>query len=529
MSELSDLWGLEIGPGHYGGGPGLQFTVRPRQFDDLLVGADRWADREFLVQGQRRISHGEFSAAIPAAAAALTADGVRAGDRVLLLSYNCPEFALALWGLWWLGAVPVFGNRWWQTTELEHALALTRPALALTDHPDWAPPGLKVRQLSELEGLFGATAGLTCVPGDEEDPAVILFTSGSSGLPKGVVLPRRSVIANQQNTMARTRRLPPDFDPSRPQSVTMVCTPLFHIGGLTNILLALLTGAKLVFNSGRFDPAQVLELIEAEGVQTFAGVPTMAARLIEHPDFARRDLSSLRALPMGGAPIPPRLLETVVERLPQLKRGGLGNNWGMTESGGFLTSAGAADLAERPGTAGLPAPCAQVRIADPDPDGIGEVVVRAPTMMLGYLAPDGLADDGTIDADGWLHSGDLGRIDADGYLYLTGRAKDIVIRGGENIACAHVEATLLTHPRITEAAVFGLEHADLGEELVAVVRYCGTEPTVAELREHSRARLAYFEVPSRWRITAEPLPTLAGEKLDKKTLRATFAEEAPCS
>lgn len=525
MTKLAALWGIDIGPGHYGGGPGLQFTVRPRQFDDLLVGADRWADREFLVQGERRIGHGEFHAAIPAAAAALAADGVRAGDRVLLLSYNCPEFALALWGLWWLGAVPVFGNRWWQTAELEHAVALARPVLALTDHPDWIPPGLKVRQLSELAGLFGATADPGCRSGDEEDAALVLFTSGSAGLPKGVVLPRRSVIANQHNTMARTRRLPADLDPSRPQSVTMVCTPLFHIGGVTNILLALLTGAKLVFNEGRFDPAQVLELIESERVQTFAGVPTMAARLIDHPDFAGRDLSSLRALPMGGAPIPPRLLDTITERLPQLKRGGLGNNWGMTESGGFLTSAGAADLVERPGTAGLPAPCTQVRIADPDADGIGEVVVRTPTMMLGYLTPDGLADDGTIDADGWLHSGDLGRIDADGYLFLTGRAKDIVIRGGENIACAHVEATLLTHPVVTEVAVFGIEHADLGEELVAVVRHTGAAPTPEELREFARASLAYFEVPSRWRITTEPLPTLAGEKIDKKTLRATFAEE----
>jgi len=527
MTDLAALWGTEFGPGEYAGHPGLLFTTRPRQFDDLLVGAERWADREFLVQGTRRIGHGEFHAAIPAAAAALAADGVHAGDRVLLLSYNCPEFVLATWALWWLGAVPVFGNRWWQTTELDHAVALTRPALALTDHPDWAPDGLRVRQLSELAGIFGTSAELACAHGPEDTPALILFTSGSSGLPKGVVLARRSVIANQQNTMVRTRRLPADLDPSRAQAVTMVCTPLFHVGGVGNILLAMLTGAKLVFNAGRFDPAQVLELIEAEGVQSFAGVPTMAARLIEHPDFARRDLSSLRAMPMGGAPLPPRLLGTLTERLPQLKRGGLGNSWGMTESGGFMASAGAADLAERPGTVGLPAPCAEIRIAEEGPDGVGEILARAPTMMLGYLAPGAVVEDGTVSPDGWLRTGDLGRLDADGYLFLTGRAKDIVIRGGENIACAHVEATLLTHPALTEVAVFGIEHADLGEELVAVVRHSGPAPTLDELREYARARLAYFEVPSRWRITAEPLPTLAGEKIDKKTLRATFAEEPP--
>ncbi|MBA3744518.1 class I adenylate-forming enzyme family protein [Sporichthya sp.] len=521
MSSLGALWGTEFGPATVNGHPGLAFEPRPTEFDHLLAGADRWADREFLVQADRRITHGEFHAAIPAAAGLLERAGVRPGDRVLLLSYNSPEFVLALWGLWWLGAVPVFGNRWWSETELEHALGLTKPVLALTDRADWAPSGVTVRQLGDLSPVFGTSEDRPCARADDEDaPALILFTSGSAGVPKAVVLSRRSVIANQHNTMARTRRLPQDLDPSRPQAVAMVCTPLFHVGGIGNIVLALLTGTKLVFNAGKFDPGQVLELIEAEGVQSFAGVPTMASRLIEHPDFTRRDVSSLRALPFGGAPVPPALLERLVERLPQLKRGGLGNTWGMTESGGFMASAGAADLAERPGTVGPAASCAEIRIADPGPDGVGEVVVRAPTMMLGYLGADGTLEG--VDAEGWLRTGDLGRLDADGYLYLTGRAKDIVIRGGENIACAHVESTMLTHPQIVEAAVFGIPHDDLGEELAAVGVHTGPAPTQDELREFLRARLAYFEVPTAWAITTEPLPTLAGEKIDKKTLKSTF-------
>jgi acyl-CoA synthetase (AMP-forming)/AMP-acid ligase II len=525
MTGLAELWGTEFGPATVNGHPGLAFEPRPTEFDHLLVGAERWADREFLVQGDRRITHGDFRAAIPAAATWLSKEGVRAGDRVLLLSYNSPDFVLALWGLWWLGAVPVFGNRWWSDAEIEHALTVTKPVLALTDRADWTPDVLTVRQLGELGALIGRTDDRPSTRiGGEDDPALILFTSGSAGVPKAVVLSRRSVIGTQHNTMYRTRRLQQNLDPSKPQAVTMVCTPLFHVGGVGNILLALLTGAKLVLNAGKFDPAQVLELIEAEGVQSFAGVPTMAARLIEHPDFARRDLSSLRALPFGGAPVPAKLLTTMVERLPQLKRGGLGNSWGMTESGGFLASAGAADILERPGTVGPPAPCAEIRIADPDPDGIGEVVVRAPTMRLGYLQADGTLEG--VDADGWLRTGDLGRIDDDGYLYLTGRAKDIVIRGGENIACAHVEHTLLTHPQVLEAAVFGIPHDDLGEELVAAVRTTGAPPTEAELREFLRARLAYFEVPTAWRIAADPLPTLAGEKIDKKTLKSTFVRNA---
>ncbi len=540
-ARLGALWGTEPAPAEYAGHAGFAFEPRPTQFDDLLVGAERWADREFLVQAGRRITHGEFHRGVSAAAGILARAGVGAGDRVLLLSYNSPEFILATWALWWVGAVPVFGNRWWSGAELEHAVVLTRPVLSLTDHPDWNPHGMRVRQLADLTPAFGATADSVteerateqrpCAHGTGEDsPALILFTSGSSGVPKGVVLSRRSVIANQHNMMYRTRRLPQDLDPARPQAVTMVCTPLFHVGGVGNILLALLSGAKLVFNSGRFDAGQVLELIEAEGVQSFAGVPTMAARLIEHPDFARRDLTSLRALPMGGAPVPARLLATLVERLPQLGRGGLGNTWGMTESGGFLASAGASDLVERPGTVGRTAACVELRIVDPGPEGAGEVVIRAPTVMLGYLNAGGTLDD-SVDADGWLRTGDLGRLDDDGYLFLTGRAKDIVIRGGENIACAHVEATLLTHPGLTEAAVFGIEHDDLGEELVAVVRHStdparGPAPTTDELREFLRARLAYFEVPTQWRIAPDPLPTLAGEKIDKKTLRTTFVREA---
>ena len=526
--DLAELWGTEQVPGRYAGHDGLVFDPHPTEFVDLFAGAERWSDREFLVQGDRRIRHGEFRAAVPFAAALLERDGVRPGDRVLLLSYNCPEFVLATWALWWLGAVPVFGNRWWGPAELDHAVTLTRPALAFTDHPEWSRDDLRIRQIGVLSEAF--TGGLgreAATGGDEDTPALILFTSGSSGLPKAVVLSRRSVIANQHNTMFRTRRLPQDLDPSAPQAVTMVCTPLFHIGGVGNILLALLTGSKLVLNHGRFDPSQVLELIEAEGVHSFAGVPTMAARLVEHPDFARRDLSSLRALPMGGAPVPAKLLATLAERLPQLKRGGLGNTWGMTESGGFLTTAGAKDLAERPGTVGRAAPCAELRIADPDPDGVGEVQVRAPGVMLGYLGPDGLLPDGTVDAAGWLRTGDLGRLDDDGFLYLVGRAKDIVIRGGENIACAHVETVLLTHPAVAEAAAFGIDHPDLGEELVAVLRFLPDQSaTVEDLRSFLREHLAYFAVPTQWQILAEPLPTLAGEKLDKKRLRAQFAPTA---
>jgi long-chain acyl-CoA synthetase len=181
-----------------------------------------------------------------------------------------------------------------------------------------------------------------------------------------------------------------------------------------------------------------------------------------------------------------------------------------------VTVAGNRDLEERPGTVGQPYPVAELRIHEPDAHGVGEVLLRAPTVMTGYLE---MADDDTVDVDGWLHTGDLGHLDGDGYLYLDGRSKDIVIRGGENIACAHVEQALAAHPDVVEVAVFGVPHPDLGEELAAaVVHRPGIEVTADQLREFLRGTVAYFEIPTRWSVQTAPLPTLAGEKVDKRSL-----------
>ena len=526
-TRLAEVWGTEVVEAEYAGHPGRVYRPRPTSLGEMLTGVSRWADRTYLVQGDRRITVGRFLSALDPAADILRRHGVRPGDHVMLLAYNSPDWALGLWAAWRAGAVPVLGNRWWSAKEITHARELTRPRVVLTDLPDPAAKGIaEAVPLSELAPAFGTgTAGdldrvIAGFPErGEDDPALVIFTSGSTGAPKGVVLSHRSVIANQHNLLLRSGRLPQNLDENAPQPVALVCTPLFHIGGVSNLITNLILGGKVVLTAGKFDPGQVLRLIETERVQTFGGVPTMAIRVLEHPDFESYDLSSLCSWPLGGAPVPPSLLDRMARRLPQLQRRGLGNTWGMSESGGFLTVAGNRDLAQRPGTVGRPYPVVELRIADPDETGVGEVLVRSPTVMLGYLG----VDDGTVDPDGWLHTGDLGHLDEDGYLYLDGRAKDIVIRGGENIACAHVELTLAEHPDVVEAAVFGVPHPDLGEELAAVVVHRpGRVPTEEELRRFLADRLAYFEIPSRWRIQAEKLPTLAGEKIDKKALRAMF-------
>ena len=520
---MRSTWGDEVVDGEYGGHRGLVYRQRPRTFDELLTGVQRWAPRAFLVQAERRITFGEFFGAVRAARELLAPLGIAPGDRVLLLGYNSPDWVLSLWAIWSLGAVPVLGNRWWSPKEAAHCLGLIAPRAVITDAPGLVVGDIPVVDIAGLADCCSdATDALPDIPGprDEEDPAVILFTSGSTGMPKAVVLPFRSVVANQQNVLARSRQLPQDIPADSPQPVNLISTPLFHIGAFATLITQILTGGRIVFNTGRFDPAQVLHLIEAEKVQRWGAVPTMAIRLLEHPEFDSHDLSTLRSFPLGGAPVPPVLLERMVRRLPQLQGRGVVNMWGMTESGGFSTVAAGPDLERFPRTVGRPLPAVEVRIADPDEKGSGEILVRSPAVMLGYL---GMPDD-TVDSDGWLRTGDLGHLNDEGYLFIDGRSKDMVIRGGENIACPHVEAVLLRHPDVVEAAAIGLPHPELGEELAAVVvhRPGGRVPTEAELAEHMAAEVGYFEIPTRWRIREQPLPTVGTEKIDKRSLAAEF-------
>ena len=518
-------WGNEVADGEYGGHPGRTYPRRPRTFAELLTGVQRWAPRTFLVQGDRRITFGVFYAAVHKARALLEPLHIQTGDRIMVLGYNSPEWVLALLTVWSLGAVPVLGNRWWSEKEAEHCLAALGPRAVITDAPDLVGCGRSgsVVGLASLAGCFTDTVDTEFdIPGphDEEAPAVVLFTSGSTGMPKGVELPFRSVVANQQNVLTRAR-LQPDLIPAdAPQAVNLISTPLFHIGAFATLITQILTGGKIVFNTGRFDPAQVLALIESERVERWGAVPTMAARLLEHPDFDAHDLSSLRAFPLGGAPVPPVLLERLARRLPQLQGRGMVNTWGMTEGGGFFTMAAGPDLTRHPKTVGRPFPTVELRIADPDDEGHGEILVRSPSMMLGYVG----VDDGTLEADGWLHTGDIGHLDDEGFLFIDGRSKDMVIRAGENIACPHVEAALMRHPDVVEAAAIGLQHPDLGEELAAVVvhRPGGPAPTEEDLTRHMRDQVAYFAVPTRWRIREQPLPTVGTEKVDKRSLAAEF-------
>ncbi|MCZ8377311.1 class I adenylate-forming enzyme family protein [Mycobacterium sp. CPCC 205372] len=518
-------WDSDVVAGRYGGHDGLTYRRSPSTFGELVDATTRWTDRTFLVQGDRRITFGQFRTAASVCRQMLHRNGIEPGDRVMVFGYNSPEWVLALWSLWLTGAVPVLANRWWSDEEIHHAVGLVRPRHVFSDTPLTTDvPG---SALQDLSAAFDATPSAESAPlpeTHEDEAAAVLFTSGSSGLPKAVELSRRSVIVNQHNILGRTNRFPHLLDADSPQAVSLACTPMFHIGGMSSLLTHFLTGGRIVLTEGRFDPKQVMELIERERVQIWGAVPTMAVRVLEHPDFGHHDLSSLRSWPLGGAPVTTDLLDRIREKLPNLRSRGLSNTWGMTEAGGFLTVADGRDLLDRPGTVGRPYPVVELKIAEPDADGTGEVLTRSPTVMRGYLRGGRVDAAADVDADGWLHTGDLGHLTADGYLFIDGRSKDVVIRGGENIACPHVEAALATHPDVIEVAALGVPHHELGEELAAVL-VCRTEvppPTEEEMRRHLDGVVSYFAVPTRWRIRTEPLPTLAGEKIDKKALLQEF-------
>ena len=522
---MSD-WGVDVERTIVRGSPCLVYRDRPRAVPELLLEARRWdADRDALVELDRRVTIAGLEDAVRRMATWLRDDGVGPGDRVALHASNSIEWVVAFWAVQWAGGVVVLANGWWKRAMLGPALELVAPALVLTDAPRAAeiPSRHRSRSLADVGTEAGGGPPLAddvWRARDEDDPAVVVFTAGTTGDPKGATLSHRGVVANIHNLLLLTGRRPGSSRDARPGPTTLVTVPLFHMGGVQTLGIAAVTGARLVILPRRFDAATTLATIEAERVESWGAVPTMVTRVLDHPDLDRRDTSSLTSLTIGGSTVAPELAARARAGFPSAPRG-VGTVYGLTESGGTLTAGSGSDLCDRPGTVGRPLPVVELRIVGADARGVGEVVARTPAAMLGYWG-----EGSELDADGWLHTGDLGYLDADGYLYIVDRSKDVVIRGGENVASAHVEARLLSHPAISEAAVLGLAHTALGEEVAAaVVPIRDATVSEEELREHVATALASFEVPTRWWIRREPLPTSAVGKVLKRELRDTWPVE----
>ncbi|MFC5833959.1 class I adenylate-forming enzyme family protein [Nonomuraea insulae] len=504
------VWGDRIEAEEVRGMSFRTYTQRPKDIRCLLAFADRWGDRPHIVQGDKEVTFAGLRSAVDGKARELAESGVQPGDLVLLLGWNSPEWIVNFWACVMVGAVPVLANAWWGTAELAGASSALHLKLALADARGSTnlPVGIPTCRWA----CDAAPAGRRMTGEiDEDSPAVIVFTSGTAGRPKAVVLSHRSLLAGLHMLLHITRRLPQQVEESTGDA-GLHTGPMFHIGGVQTLIRAITVGDTLVMPTGRFDPGEALQLIEERKLARWSAVPTMISRVLEYPDMHRRDLSSLRSITVGGAPVHSEFIARLRSGLPGVEPR-VATGYGLTENGGQGTAASGRDTTERPGSSGRPLPCVELKIADD-----GEVLMRSPTQMLGYHGDE----DSPIDAEGWLHTGDLGRIDADGHLWITGRAKDIIIRGGENIAPVAVEEALATIPGVVESAVFGVPHPVLGEEVVAAV-VIEQGLTAEQLREQLRTKLASFAIPSRWRLQREPLPTNHVGKIDKRALAGEWS------
>ena len=505
------------------------FKNRARSLHALLADSVRYGDHDYLVTADRRVSFAEHARQSASLAAALRDDhGVRPGDRVAISAANSPEWVTAFWAAVSLGAVVVACNAWWSRREHDYALGLTEPALVIADAKraasvvDAGVPVLSVEH--DVPALAGRhpDGELAAPPVDEDDPATILFTSGTSGRPKGVVHSQRNLLAVVEYHRLNDALAAALGDPMTAQQKRHLMTlPLFHIGSLHNLAVPrLATGSTAVIHTGAFDVDRVLRLIESARVTNWGAVPTMAHRLLEHGDLSDYDLSSLRGFSLASAPSSPAFKQKLRAALPVAEQN-LADSYGLTESSTAISTASPLDLAVAPASVGRPIITVELQIRDEDgrplPDGEeGEVCARSQFVMLEYWRdPEATAH--AITPDRWLRTGDIGVV-TDGRLHLTTRRSDLILRGGENVYPAEIENVLTEHPGVVECAVIGSPHPDLGQEVTAVVVVRDPAPTEQELHAFLAAELAYYKVPTRWRLTADPLPRNAAGKVRRPEL-----------
>ena len=517
-----------------------------RDYFALVAG---YGDKDCLVDQERRLSFTEVMRLVAALSAVLASQyGVGKGDRVAVAMRNCPEWCICFMAITSLGAIAVPMNSWWQGEELAYALQDSGAKLAFLDGPRHArlaawltESGLPVigvetgdRPLPEgttlIEQLLDADD-----PGpfpdtaiDANDPAMILYTSGTTGLPKGVMSTQLNVLSAISTWLVLVSAIAvlegtAEKEPEQQLGV-LLALPLFHVTGLNSMfLLSLAIGRKVVMMR-KWDVDEALELIQAERITHFNGVPTMSMELMNHPRLGEYDLSCLMDVSSGGAARPAEHVLTLAERFPGASPSA---GYGLTETNAVGCVVGQDDYLQRPGSVGRPtAPLTEVQIVDSEghalPQGAtGEIWIRSPAVPAGYWnLPDATAETFT---DGWCHTGDVGYLDTEGFLYIVDRLKDIIIRGGENISCLEVEEALYAHPQVEEAAVFGLPDERLGEIVgAAVMTSDGGELGVEQLREFLADRLAAFKLPVHLWCHADQLPRIASGKIDKKKLRGEF-------
>lgn len=507
------------------------FTHRRRALHEVLHASAAHGDRDHIVTADRRVTFAEHAAQVASLARVLREEyGIGKGDRVAIAAANSVEWIEAFWATVSIGAVAVGFNAWWSAREMAYGVENAEPALVLADARQSAKlDGCPVPVLSLEDDVprfvtAHPDAPLPSADVAEDDPAVILYTSGTSGRPKGAVHTHRNLLAVVEYHRLNDALLAEFGDPVASEDrVYLLALPLFHIASLHNLVAPrLATGSRIALHQGAFDVDAVLGMVERERVTNWGAVPTMAHRLLEHGGVDRYDTSSLTAFALASAPSTTEFKERLRREVPFAKDS-LVDSYGLTESCTAIAAANPQDLAAAPGSLGRPVVGVRLEIRDPVgqalPEGEeGEVCVRSMFNMLGYWR-DPEATEAAIDPDRWLRTGDLGQL-REGRLYLRSRRSDLIIRGGENVYPAEIETVLAQHPDVVECLVLGVPHPDLGQEVAAVVVLRpGSTATEESLREHTADALAYFKVPKRWRLTTDQLPRNATGKVIRHTVR----------
>ncbi|MGH9018892.1 MAG: class I adenylate-forming enzyme family protein [Acidimicrobiales bacterium] len=531
-------------------------------------------DQDYTVYEDERTTFGQnFAASAIVARELQERFGVEKGDRISIVMRNLPEWITAFWATAAAGGVAVPLNAWWTGAELQYGLDDSETTVAFVDserltrlRPHLAElPHLRAvvvtdedRRTVDLSGLSpvpivafpdlvgdvpsAAEAVLPDIDVDPEDDATIFYTSGTTGKPKGAVGTQRNMATNLMslfflNARATLRGTNGSGDAGAPdRNAYLLSVPLFHATGCHSILVANTAAGNKLVMMHHWNPERALELIERERITTFGGVPAMAMQVIDSPDFATRDTSSVRSVAYGGAPAPPDLVRRIKEHFPV---GAPSNGYGLTETSSVTTMNVGDDYVRKPDSVGPAVPVCDVAVVPEDyegeepspdavagPDVVGELWIKGPNVVRGYWnKPEATA---TTFTRGWLHSGDIARIDEEGFIHIVDRAKDMVIRGGENVYSVEVEAALFEHPAVADCAVIGVPHDVLGEEVgAAVVLRPGTSVTADELGRFARERLASFMVPAHFWFLSQPLPRNPQGKVLKRDLRTTLVGDAP--
>lgn len=524
----------------------LVFTHAPANVREFWLGTRRFGDQPYLVFGDEVLSYVETHRQVEAVAGWLTAEGVVPGDRVGISMRNYPEWLLVYWACVASGFVVVGFNAWWTAEEMAYAFDDSAPRVLFVDAERMqvaldagiAGDGSRLvgvrtadlpagaRAWSEVIGHPGELPEVEIAP---DDDVCIFYTSGTTGHPKGAQLTHRGCMATVYNQLfsaactALASGLPAHGPDQPARSNVLITTPLFHVTANNCAVYPVTAGGGKIVLMYRWDPGEALRLIERERVTRMSGVPLMTRELIQHPDFATTDTSSLLALSGGGAQMPPDLVLQVAALGAAAKPS---TGYGMTETCGVVTSVTGEFYVGKPDSAGpiLPnfeAKCVDDAGAEVAPGKVGELWVRGSSVIKGYInKPEATA---AAIVDGWLKTGDVARIDEDGFLFIVDRKKDMVLRGGENVYCAEVEAALYRHEAVAECSVFGVPDDRLGEEVgVAIYLQPGKSATRTELREDCARHIARHKVPRYVWILDEPLPANANGKFLKRQLRETL-------